>query len=282
MFLSDRMNNNIPKKIHLFWFGRGEKNDTILKCIESWKVYAPEYQIIEWNEDNFDVNFCERSRQAYERKKWSFVADIARLKVIYEQGGIYLDTDVQMLCPFDELIKEIGTEKAFFMYHNERYINTGCRFGAVSGHPLVKHLLDNYMKMDFELKNGLSRRVCTHIETDAIEEYSQTFRRDNKTKIIEDNTIVLSTGTWGEYLNHIGTGTWVEGGRTYDFDRKKKDIPVIKKVLRNPAVFRFIRKVFGRKAETVYEFVTYDLMDMGIKYFAKRLIRKLANKTKEN
>lgn len=280
MFLSDRM-NNIPKKIHLFWFGRGEKNDTILKCIESWKIYAPEYQIIEWNEDNFDVNFCVRSKQAYEQKKWAFVADIARLKVIYEQGGIYLDTDVLMKEPIDNFLEEISDSSAFFMYHNERYIGTGYGFGAVSGHPLVKHLLDNYMKMDFELKNGLSRRVCTHIETDAIEEYSKLFQRDNKTRIIEDKTMVISTGIWTKYFYHFGTGTWVEGGRTYDFVASPQKYKKIKSVLRNPKNYRFIRKYLGRKAETLYEFITYDLLDMGIVYFSKRLYRKIANKIKK-
>lgn len=73
-------NDQIPKKIHMFWFGRGKKDDIINKCIESWRVWTPDWQIIEWNEDNFDVNFCERSREAYAAKKWAFVADIARLK----------------------------------------------------------------------------------------------------------------------------------------------------------------------------------------------------------
>lgn len=72
----------------MFWFGKGEKSELIKKCISSWKKFAPDYEIVEWTEDNFDVNFCQRSKQAYLQKKWAFVADIARLKVIFEQGGI--------------------------------------------------------------------------------------------------------------------------------------------------------------------------------------------------
>ena len=86
----------IPKVIHYCWFGRNEKSDLIKRCIESWQKYCPEYQIIEWNENNFDVNTCEYTREAYLARKWAFVSDYARLKIIFENGGIYLDTDVEL------------------------------------------------------------------------------------------------------------------------------------------------------------------------------------------
>ena len=84
----------IDKVIHYCWFGGNQKSDLINRCIESWKKYCPDYQIIEWNESNFDVNMFDYTRQAYKEKKYAFVSDVARLYVVYNYGGIYLDTDI--------------------------------------------------------------------------------------------------------------------------------------------------------------------------------------------
>ena len=275
---NERSISPIPKVIHLFWFGRGEKSDIIKKCIESWHQFAPDYEIKEWNEDNFDVNFCTRSRQAYEQKKWAFVADIARLKVIYEQGGFYLDTDVQMLQPFDEFIDQIGTAPAFFLFHNERFINSGVGFGAVPGSAVIGYLLKNYEGMDFELKRGVFAQICTQIETEALEDYSPKFLRNNRNQTLEDSTCLLDTNTWMPYLYHIGTGTWVEGGRSFESQDRPYKTNAVKSFLRNPKLFRAVRKCFGRKAEYVYEFLTYDLIDMGLPYFTKRLVKKITKR----
>ncbi len=167
----------IPKLIHLFWFGGNEKSALIKRCIESWRTFAPEYRIMKWDEANFDVNFCRRSRQAYEAGKYAFVADIARLKVLYEQGGIYLDTDVELTAPLDELISQTRGAKAYFLFLNERFINTGVGFGAEAGCQVIKYLLDRYESMEFELRHGVFAQVCTQIETEALEEYYFDFRR---------------------------------------------------------------------------------------------------------
>ena len=89
----------IPKKIHYFWIGGNPKPESVLYCIDSWKKYCPDYEIIEWNESNYDFTKNEYMRQAYEAKKWAFVTDYARLDVIYKYGGIYLDTDVELIKP---------------------------------------------------------------------------------------------------------------------------------------------------------------------------------------
>ena len=81
----------IPKKIHYFWFGGNEKPKNVQKCINSWKKYCPDYEIIEWNETNFDIHCMPFVEQAYEAKKYAFVSDVARLMVVYEYGGIYMD-----------------------------------------------------------------------------------------------------------------------------------------------------------------------------------------------
>lgn len=279
MDMDSNNNGQIPKKIHMFWFGGGKKSDIINKCIESWRVWAPDWQIIEWNEDNFDVNFCERSREAYEAGKWAFVADIARLKILYEYGGVYLDTDVRLYAPLNELLAEADGYRTFFLFFNERFIATGLGLGSAAGSEVIKYLVDNYQKMPFEQKHGIFNRVCTQIETEALEEYYPTFERNNKTQCFEDGTIMLSTGVWTKYSEHIGTGTWVDGGRLFNpTEHKPLKIGKLKQTIRNPKIFRTIRKHFGRKAEYVYEFLTYDLLDMGFRYFFLRITKRLLRK----
>lgn len=80
----------IPRVIHYCWFGGNELPESAVKCIESWKKYCPDYEIKEWNESNFDINECDYVREAYEAKRWAFVSDYARFKILYENGGVYL------------------------------------------------------------------------------------------------------------------------------------------------------------------------------------------------
>ena len=96
---------SIPKIIHYCWFGGGPINPESRKCIESWKKYCPDYKIIEWNEQNFEISQNRYAQQAYEAKKYAFVSDYVRLAVLYEYGGIYLDTDVELVRPLDELLE---------------------------------------------------------------------------------------------------------------------------------------------------------------------------------
>ena len=102
----------IPKKIHYCWFGRGEKPKLAQKCIASWRKYMPDYEIIEWNEDNFDVNRNAYTKMCYEQKKYAFLTDYLRLVIIEEQGGIYFDTDVEAVRSFDDLL-----ENPAYCYH---------------------------------------------------------------------------------------------------------------------------------------------------------------------
>ena len=91
----------IPKIIHYCWFGRGEMPKLIKKCIKSWKKFCPDYKIMLWNEDSFDINSTIWTKQAYEAKKYAFVADYVRLYALYNHGGIYLDTDQQLIKKID-------------------------------------------------------------------------------------------------------------------------------------------------------------------------------------
>ena len=134
----------IPKKIHYIWFGRGPKNERVLHCIESWKRMLPDYEIVEWNEDNFDINYNEFTKKAYEEKKWAFVSDVARLWVLYNEGGIYMDTDVEVYQSLDPFLNEEG----FTGFEDVHYPVTAT-LGAEKGNPVIKMMLDYYDCVDF-------------------------------------------------------------------------------------------------------------------------------------
>lgn len=140
----------IPKVIHYCWFGGNTKPASVLKCIESWKKYCPDYEIREWNEENFPVGDNLYCKQAYEAKKWAFATDYARLVIVYNNGGIYLDTDVEVIKPLDDLLNHkffIGRQQGF-------QVNTGSGFGAEKGHPVLKRMIDDYEGIPFISKDG--------------------------------------------------------------------------------------------------------------------------------
>ena len=154
----------IPKKIHYCWFGRNPLPQKAEKCIASWKKYCPDYEITEWNEDNFDFDKSPYLRWCYEHKKWAFLSDLARLIIVYENGGIYFDTDVELIrCP-DELL---GYD-AFFGFENNEYVATGLGFGAAAGHQTVLAMIEQYS--DFkEDENGEMKMIgCPTLNTKAL------------------------------------------------------------------------------------------------------------------
>lgn len=145
---------NIPKIIHYCWVGGDPKPQSVLYCIESWKRCCPDYEIREWNETNYDFSKNEYMRQAYEAKKWGFVPDYARLDIVYEHGGIYLDTDVEMVRSFDHLLEH----ECFFGFEDtgdgEFFVNCGHGFGAAPHHEAVKHARDLYDHLNFTNADG--------------------------------------------------------------------------------------------------------------------------------
>ena len=143
------MKNKIPKIIHYCWFGRGEKPELAKKCIESWKKYCPDYELKEWNEDNFDINSNLYVKQAYENRKFAFVTDYVRLYAIYTEGGIYMDTDVEVLKNLDKFL----IHSAFSSFENNNTIPTGIMAGE-KGNRWIKDLLDEYDTLKFIKDDG--------------------------------------------------------------------------------------------------------------------------------
>ena len=136
----------IPKKIHYCWFGCGEKPALAKKCIASWKKYCPDYEIIEWNEDNFDVNMNDYTKMCYAQKKWAFLSDYVRLWVVYQNGGLYFDTDVELVRNPDFLLEN----QAFFGFETEisnsknAVSNSGLAFGSVASGLALEMMLKEY------------------------------------------------------------------------------------------------------------------------------------------
>lgn len=146
----------IPKVIHYCWFGGKKLPDDVLKCIESWKKYAPEYEIIEWNENNYDVNVCTYVKEAFMKKKWAFVSDFARYDILYKYGGIYFDTDVQMIKSIDDIVDK-GPFMGFECKKDEKtewLVSPGIGIAAYPGMDLYRRIIDFYKNQKFILEDN--------------------------------------------------------------------------------------------------------------------------------
>lgn len=152
----------IPKIIHYCWFGGNPLPSLALECIASWKKYLPDYEIRQWDESNFDVNMIPYTAEAYRQKKYAFVSDFARFWIIYYYGGLYFDTDVEVIKPLDDIISK-GNFMGFEVdpdgdntpgKYAPRFcfaVNPGVGFGMEKEHPFIKKMLDLYAGLEFEL-----------------------------------------------------------------------------------------------------------------------------------
>jgi mannosyltransferase OCH1-like enzyme len=141
--------NKIPKIIHYCWFGRNELPELAIKCINSWKTHLPEYKLVLWNEENFDWQINDYVKEAYEQGKFAFVSDYVRLHALYHFGGVYMDTDVEVISPIDKFL----LHRAFAGAESETQCGTGL-MAAEQKHPWVKLLLNEYNMKSFIMKNG--------------------------------------------------------------------------------------------------------------------------------
>ena len=184
----------IPKIIHYCWFGRGNKPRLSQKCIESWNKYCPDYEIIEWNEDNYDVLKTPYTRYCYENKKWAFLSDYVRLDVVYENGGVYFDTDVEVIASIEQLLEH----NAFFAFENAENIATGLGFGAEKNSRYVKAMMEQY---DFDEEAQVILRGCPALNTSALLPYG--VRTDGSYQNI-DGLIILPIDYMNPYDDPTG------------------------------------------------------------------------------
>lgn len=222
----------IPKKIHYCWFGRGEKTKLAKKCIESWKKYCPDYEIIEWNEDTFDINTNPYVKMCYEQKKYAFLTDYLRLLVVLEQGGLYFDTDVEVVKNFDDLLDA----SAFFGFETELYVNTGEGFGAEAGNVVVKKMLEEY-NVFLDGKHGM--KGCPLLNTKALVKLG--LKQNGKMQILED-VIIYPTDYFNPYED--STGILKKTENTYSIHWYGKSWLDKKTVLRSK-LSRPLHRIFG-------------------------------------
>lgn len=141
----------IPKILHYCWFGHNPFPPIIEKCLATWQEILPDYEIKRWDESNFDVYQNTYIKEAYDNKKYAFVSDFARFDILYKEGGIYLDTDVEVLKPFDIFLEN----KMFTGFENEKSVAPGLILGAVPEMDLIKTLRDHYKDKSFLYPNGM-------------------------------------------------------------------------------------------------------------------------------
>ena len=148
----------IPKIIHYCWFGGKEKPEDVLKMIASWKKHCPDYEIKEWNETNFDIHLNRYTEEAYQQKKWAFVSDVARLWALVHEGGIYMDTDVEVIRPLDNLL----ANKAFIGFEGTQWIGTNL-MGTEPHNAFLQAFLEDYNHRNFTNPDGTLNQT-TNVE----------------------------------------------------------------------------------------------------------------------
>ena len=139
----------IPKVVHYCWFGRGQKPASVENYIASWKKFLPDYELKEWNEDNFDITSSSYVKEAYENRKFAFVTDYVRLYALYTEGGVYMDTDVEVLGSYNKFLHH----HAFSGFETDGNVPTGM-MAAEKGSIWAKELLEGYLDRHFILENG--------------------------------------------------------------------------------------------------------------------------------
>ena len=158
----------IPKRIHYCWFGGNPLPEDVQQYIASWKKHCPDYEIIRWDESNYDVKKNDYVRAAYENKKWAFLTDYVRLDVVYEYGGIYLDTDVELIKSMDDLL----VHDCFMGMEQVGTVATGLGFGAVAGHAFLAQNKAIYESKSFVRENGeFKPEICVKITTGLLREH---------------------------------------------------------------------------------------------------------------
>ena len=185
----------IPKIIHYCWFGGNPKPKMAEKCIASWKKHCPGWEIVEWNESNFDVNRNGYTRMCLEQKKYAFLSDYVRLLVVAEQGGVYFDTDVELLRPLDDLLEN----EAFFGFETPEFVNSGQGFGSVAHGTAIEAMLREY---DFLLDGTEGVRGCPVLNTAALEKLG--LRRDGTMQMVAGTKILPI-----EYMNPYESSTGI-------------------------------------------------------------------------
>ena len=247
--------NKIPKTIHYCWFGRNKKSRAIKKCINSWKKYMPDYNIMEWNEDSYDLSKAPKYvQEAYEAKKYAFVSDYVRLYALEKYGGIYFDTDLEVIKNFDKLLKNKNVVLGF----QGNYHLMTAFIACIPNYSVIQQYLSEYKKRLFikedgtydlttnpprftelfcDLKGLIPNEEYQELDDDIVvypKDYFSAYDLSNDHEAITNNT----------YTIHHYLGTWISKGK-YKMKVKK----ILAKVLGLENYKRLKRIIKGKRNE---------------------------------
>lgn len=219
----------IPKKIHYCWFGGNPLPKMAQECIASWKKHCPDYEIIEWNESNFDINCCDYVREAYEAKKWAFVSDVARLYVLVNHGGIYMDTDVEVIKSLDDIL----LYEAVSGFESNNRVPTGL-MACVKGQSFFYELLHDYDNAHFRKEDG-SFDLTTNVIRITNTFLKYNLKLNNTLQTINGVTLFpydyfcpkdfetgIVTTTKNTYVIHHFDGSWLSEENKFFIESKRK------------------------------------------------------------
>lgn len=256
----------IPKTIHYCWFGGNPLPEETIRYIESWKRFCPDYQIKEWNETNFDVHCCAYVEEAYDAKKWAFVSDYARFLALYKEGGIYFDTDIEVLRSFDDLLEY----NAFFGFGRQSL--TLPVFGADKNQRCFAEILEDYAHRHFVKDDGSYDTTTIELTAQRILLESYGLKLNWEKQILKDNIAILpkdcfSSTDWATgivtknpnlYVIHYAEASWMDITDRKNMMRKRRLI-----------------KVFGKKVGMIISDTITYYNDRGLKLTVIKVLGKI-------
>lgn len=230
----------IPKIIHYVWVGGNPKPKNIQRCMNTWQKHLQDYQIIEWNEDNFDIHENKYVEQAYKAKKWAFVSDYIRAKAVYEMGGIYLDTDVLVLDNLESFLND----RAFVGFENSANPFTAV-FGAEQHHPLLKDMLAYYDDRNFSFDHNDQLAGVNTVSVSDILKTKYKAQPNNREQVLSEGIHVYPDGILcnpspRSKTIHVFTGTWMEGAKPL----KRKLVTALKVRIKTQKEAALYAKIF--------------------------------------
>lgn len=269
----------IPKIIHYCWFGHASKSELVEKCIKSWKKCCPDYEIKEWNEDNFDYTQCQYAADAYKEKKWGFVSDFIRLKLIYDYGGIYLDTDVELLKSLDPLL----SMKAVLGFENTQYVNTGLIIMAEAHNTIIKSMYEIYNSQSFYNQDG-SLNLVPSPEYNTKVLVQLGLQQNNTQQIISDGisqitifpteyfcpkdfrtgALIISSNTFA--IHHFA-GSWLNSNQKKSIELRR----YIFSKCKNPQITEIIYKIVC-KFRNIHQKISTQGLRSALLYYIKKYI----------